>query len=242
MSAEDGRRLLLMAEMSFGFPETFWGDAEAGSLATAKSLDRPTELKIIDRQALWKSILNDIFSLVALWAVKAPQGPLRSVGKPEREIEGAQMNERVIWGDGVDGNIDILFPAVIEHDVREVINAIIDAQTLSGRNEGAGIPLKTAVSAILNELGLDNIDEIMTEWEELQGERQERAEQMAAQLGGNDDDDDDDDEDPDGDPEEDPSDDGDDRAMEAVWARMETAVSNLVTDIREAMATNGNHA
>jgi len=48
-SAEDGRRLLLMVTATFGFPETFFGDASVGTLATAKSLDRPTELKISSR-------------------------------------------------------------------------------------------------------------------------------------------------------------------------------------------------
>ena len=228
MSAEDGRRLLLMAEMTFGFPETFWSDASVGSLATAQSLDRPTELKIIDRQTLWKGIYNDIFSFVTLWAVKAPQGALRGMGRIEKEQDGdTQIIERVIWNDGVDANVDILFPAVIEHDIRESINAIVDAQTFAGRGEGVGIPLETAVSSILNELGLDNTDEIMDMWRDEQEARNEQAAQMADQMTGDDSE----------------EDDGiDDMATEAVWKRQVTAVSDLLDGINEAIGQNGHSA
>ena len=53
VSAEDGRRIMLMVAASMNLPETFFGDASVGSLATAKSLDRPTELAMRDRQMLW---------------------------------------------------------------------------------------------------------------------------------------------------------------------------------------------
>jgi hypothetical protein len=54
IQADDGRRLLLMALAAFGIPETFTGDVSVGTLATAESLDRPTELKFRDRQTLWQ--------------------------------------------------------------------------------------------------------------------------------------------------------------------------------------------
>lgn len=59
-SADDSRRLLLMYCASCGFAEHFFGDLSTGNLATAKTLDRPTELKILDRQKLWAEALSDM--------------------------------------------------------------------------------------------------------------------------------------------------------------------------------------
>lgn len=58
--AEDGRPLALMIAAGLGFPITFFGDADVGNLATAQTLDRPTELKMVYRQSLWGSWLGDI--------------------------------------------------------------------------------------------------------------------------------------------------------------------------------------
>jgi len=247
MSADDGRRLQLMAAMAFGFPETFWGDAKAGSLATAKSLDRPTELQIVDRQTLWRDIHQSIFQLVLLWAVKAPEGPLRGLGRVVREPDGDQVIERVVWNEGVDPNIVISFPPVIEHDIKETIGALVDAQTLSGRSEGDGIPLETAVHQMLVALGLEDVDAVMDIWREGQDERAARAEQMAAQMAQAA-------PDPGQNPDQNANGGADgnvgdgidnnlaDPAMEAVWQRQVTAVTELLSDLREAMGQNGgNH-
>ncbi len=240
MSAEDGRRLLLMTVMDFGFPETFFGDASVGSLATAKSLDRPTELQIMDRQALWRDIHLDILNFALLWAVKAPQGPLRSLGRYMPEPDGAQLHERVEWGnktvthpDGAtevvpyDPTVNVEFPSIIEHDIKETISAVIDAQTLAGRSAGPGVPLETAVRRLLSELGINDIDAVMEIWQQEKEEREARAEEMAAQLAnapappGNG-----------GEGEEDPE---DEPAMESVWQQQVTAVSDLLVDLKEAV-------
>lgn len=229
MSAEDGRRLLLMSIMDFGFPETFFGDASVGSLATAKSLDRPTELQIMDRQALWRDILSDIIGYALLWAVKAPQGPLRGVGKVKPERDGDQVREVITWNDDVDPTVTIDFPSIIQHDVKEAISAIIDAQTLAGRSEGAGIPLETAVRRLLSELGINDVDAVMEIWLQAQEERQARADEMAARMSSS----------PTPAADDNNADDSSDPATEAVWNRQVTAVSDLLTELREAMGANG---
>lgn len=229
MSADDGRRLLLMTIMDFGFPETFFGDASVGSLATAKSLDRPTELLIMDRQALWKDIFGDIINYAILWSVKAPQGALRSLGRVVAERDGDQVHEYVVWNDAVDPTVVISFPSIIQHDTKEAIGAIIDAQTLAGRSSGEGIPLETAVYRLLSELGIDDVDAVLDIWREEQEERQAAAAAMAAQFdqGSNDDEADD------------PEDDVDEETMEAAWQRMETAASDLLVSLRENIHGNG---
>lgn len=224
MSADDGRRLQLMAAMAFGFPETFWGDSKAGSLATAKSLDRPTELQIVDRQTLWRDIHQSVFQFVLTWAVKAPSGPLSSFGVVIREPDGNQVIERIEWLDNVDPHVSIVFPPVIEHDIAQTITALADAQTLGGRSEGAGIPLETAVSKMLVALGLENVDEIMTIWRD---EREKAASEPPppAPTG-------------DADPEV-PEDDIINQEMESVWNRQVTAVTDLLSEIKETMGANG---
>ena len=220
MSADDGRRLMLMASMTFGFPETFYGDASVGSLATAKSLDRPTELKIIDRQTLWADIHKAILDYVVLWSVKAPKGALRGIGRYTRVPDGNQWIELLDWGE-TDAAINISFPSVIEHDVRETIGALIDAQTLQGRSSGDGIPLETAVREMLTELGLQDIDDIMIIWQELQDEKAQKAEDMAAQF-------------QQGDEPEDEQDDSQE-TTESLLHRQTLAVSDLLISIKEAM-------
>ena len=249
MSAEDGRRLLLMSIMDFGFPETFFGDASVGSLATAKSLDRPTELQIMDRQALWRDILSDIIGYALLWAVKAPQGPLRDMGRYIPERDGNQVRETIEWGnktimlaDGktevvpIDPTVNVEFPSIIEHDVKETISAIIDAQTLAGRSEGAGIPLETAVRRLLSELGINDVDTVMEIWLQAQEERQARADEMAARMGSPSTSPSDDEEDP-------SASDGlvNDDAMEA-WQRMTSTAETLLTELRESVNGNGQQA
>jgi hypothetical protein len=122
------------------------------------------------------------------------------------------------------------FPAVIEHNVREMIGAISDAQTLVGRSEGPGIPLETAVSRMLAELGIQDIDEVMEIWREVNEEREEKAAAMVSQFGQN------------GSEEEEdvPEDEEEDEeTMESVFRRQQAAVEGLLVSLREAMGTNG---
>jgi hypothetical protein len=53
-----------MVAAATGMPEFFFGDANVGNHATAKTLDRPTELKFLDRQTLWADIHQDILQYV----------------------------------------------------------------------------------------------------------------------------------------------------------------------------------
>ena len=56
-SADDARPSRLMVGAAMDLPDTILsGDADVGNLATAKTLDRPTELAMRSRQAMWESL------------------------------------------------------------------------------------------------------------------------------------------------------------------------------------------
>ena len=161
VSAEDGRRLLLMVAASMGLPETFFGDASVGSLATAKSLDRPTELAMSDRRTLWSGVLHDIYNYVLFWAVKAPQGALRGLGSIERETEEGMIEERVAWDDDVDATVAITWPPLIEEDVLQRIDAVVKAATLGGPTLAGTMDLPTLARVLLTTLNVEDADEIL---------------------------------------------------------------------------------
>lgn len=161
VAAEDGRRLLLMVAAAFGFPETFFGDVSVGTLATAKSLDRPTELAMRDRQLLWASIHMDVFGFVLLAAVKAKSGPLRAKGTIEEEKENGAVSEIVVWKDDVKSAIDIDFPPLIEQDMGDAIDAIVDAATLKGFAPAGTIEMRDLTRWVLVRLGEEDVDEIL---------------------------------------------------------------------------------
>lgn len=161
VAAEDGRRLLLMVAAAVGLPETFFGDVSVGTLATATSLDRPTELAMQDRQTLWMDVFGAIFEYVLRWAVKAPGGALRSLGTLVVERDGEEISERVDWGE-VDDHIDIDFPPIRAEGLDAQIAAIVKAATLDGKAPAGTLDLMTTTRLMLVALGVDDIDSILS--------------------------------------------------------------------------------
>lgn len=162
VSAEDGRHLKLMVAASMGLPETFFGDASVGSLATAESLDRPTELMMEDRQAHWRDVFLNIINFVELWAVKAPQGALKDLGHVETTVDNGQSTEMLIWNEGVSDDVSVAFPPLVQKDVAAMVNATVNAATLGGAGILAGtIDLPTLSRILLTQLGINDVEEIL---------------------------------------------------------------------------------
>ncbi len=142
---EQGRRVLLMVCAAAGLPETFFGDASTGSLATAVSLDRPTELKFLERQERWRLVLQDLCT----YALEQSYGALKSPLREARKTAGKN-------GDLSDITVTVKFPSVLEHDIPQMISAIIQAATLGGFQLGGTMDMKTCMELLLSELGVED--------------------------------------------------------------------------------------
>ncbi len=175
VAPEQARRLMLMVAAAQGMPETFYGDASTGSLATAVSLDRPTELKFREIQQRWTDTLNCILKYVLWVSTNAPKGRMR-----ESMIEKIGLHRlkevrilTMVCRNGVweaqkvkrntDVNIIVKFPAVLEHDIATMVRAIVDTATLGGRQ---GIPAglvdrKTISALLLSEVGYERANELL---------------------------------------------------------------------------------
>ena len=161
VSMEDGRRLLLMVCATVGLPESFFGDVSVGTLATAKSLDRPTELKMRNRQSLWEDVFTDIFWYVLEQAVRAR----RLAGTVIDDEDGVPVLDLGQTDDGqgnmvdIDATVHVTFPPILEHDVAASVQAITQAATLGGAGTLAGtIDQETVSRMLLTALGERDID------------------------------------------------------------------------------------
>ena len=149
-SMEDGRRLLLMVAASVGLPETFFGDSQSGSLATARSLDRPTELMMKAIQGWWATLLSDISGYVILQAVKAVNGLLRDLGS----IIVDDALESVQWNEGINASVQVSYPPIIEIDPVADVQAVMNAAPF--------LPDERLIAGkLLSILGFNNSDEIL---------------------------------------------------------------------------------
>lgn len=184
-SADDGRRMLLMVAAAMGLPESFYGDVSVGTLATAKSLDRPTELKFTDRQILWGDVLKGLLGYAAQRSRTAPKGQLAQTAKTGgTEIEGAGEAEAAI---------EASFPPILEHDVAETVNAIVTAATLNNQQPVGTMDTRTLVRLLLQALGVEEMEELLDQiapeggeslMDQLAQQRQEQAMEIAQQKGG----------------------------------------------------------
>jgi hypothetical protein len=170
-SPEDLRRLLLMVCAGSGHPETFYGDASAGSLATSQTMDRPTELKMASLQEMWASILERVCNYQIERSLAAPQGALKEAwaDRPNNRkrvkfhmvrslTEASQKPEVDIDDEAV---VKVVFPSILEHDISARINAIVAAATMNGYDMANTIDVKTVGLMVCSELGIDNGPDIL---------------------------------------------------------------------------------
>lgn len=157
--AEEGRRLLLMVAAGQDLPETFYGDVSVGTLATAESLDRPTELKFSNRQEFWQSLWKRIIKFVLECAVLAPSGALSSLA---HQVTNEYAEPTIEWADGIDTRINIDFPEIISMSIKDHVASIISAATLDGKIITLLNP-RMVTEMLLNALGVDDVDELLDE-------------------------------------------------------------------------------
>ena len=157
------RPLVRMVAMCVGIPETFFSDTDVGQLATATSLDRPTELNFQEKQEAWREDLV----IIANWVLKTSKDA--AGGKYRAALDGRKMSaadrehfeireaKRIKAGVTALGNIQMgyepmepleagkrreptkaaqvraTFPAIREGDAKELINGVVQAMTLNNR-------------------------------------------------------------------------------------------------------------
>jgi len=161
MLPDDARSLWLMVAAGVGLPHTILaGDADVGNLATAKTLDRPTELKMRARQELWSDVFARVLDYVIDRAALAPESGLR--GRADYDDE---RNLRVVLEDDpetsepINRHIDIDFPSILERDASGRIDAIVKAATLDGKPGAGTMSDKLLARLLLGALDVDDIDE-----------------------------------------------------------------------------------
>lgn len=130
---DEGRRLFHMVYMVFGLGEHFFSDINSGNLATATSLDRPTELKFLNDQEGWREDLKRIGAYVLERSAGAPKGKLREAGKTQ----------------SVQATINVNFPPIVEGDVPSLVTAAVSALTLNGY-PAIGVDEKTGMKTLLS--------------------------------------------------------------------------------------------
>jgi hypothetical protein len=83
------KQFAAMCAICMDVPPTFLGDLETANLATATSLDRPTELAFMHKQEEWREVLVQILTYALNVQLRAPGGKLREAF--ERKHPGVDM-------------------------------------------------------------------------------------------------------------------------------------------------------
>jgi len=171
---EEVRQYKLMCCMVVGVPETFLSDMNTSNLATATSLDRPTELNFIEKQEAWREDLLIIAEYVLGVSGKAASGKLREA---KRNIESIQIREasrkqkpngqwvyEATPDKSTDIEIRVNFPNIVEGDVALLVKSTVEAMTL-GNLSGTvvGIDERAGVRLLYDQLGVENGDELIEE-------------------------------------------------------------------------------
>lgn len=164
------RQMKLMCCMVAGVPETFLGDVSTGNLATATSLDRPTETVFLEKQEAWREDLVTLAKYVLSVSSKAPSGRLREaaigISRPIRECKSRMLpNGRRVYEalskpeDAIELRCN--FPAIREADIPQLVSATVQAMTL-GTQSVIGIDEKAGMRQLYDLLpGIDNGEELV---------------------------------------------------------------------------------
>jgi len=175
-SADDGRRLLLMVCAATGTFEHFMGDPSTGNLATAKTLNRPMELQYANRQRLWEIVWEAICEYViqckAEIGYRSGNPDVKGFLTGEWENDAwkeetfvyaadAENEDEALRTQPIDTTVNVDFPKLVEHDVNEMVKAIVSATTLDGNAPAGTLKVDYATEQLLRALGETSIEEVM---------------------------------------------------------------------------------
>jgi hypothetical protein len=173
---EKVRQYKLMACMVAGVPETFLGDVATGNLATAQSLDRPTEHVFLEKQEIWREDFLAICTYVLKVSMGAASGVLREAyGTQSKRIiemsrkylpDGSWVYEasKVPAAKSNTIELKVTFPAIREGDQVQLMQALVAAAT-AGNTQGefVGIDQKAFTRRAYEIVGIEDGDELTEE-------------------------------------------------------------------------------
>lgn len=175
IDSESGRPLAAMAAAAIGVPVTILlaDPGQVGSRATAETLDLPTRLEMTQRRSLWENALTAVLTYVITQAVKAKAGPLQ--GTVTRDpYTGREV--LTLAGD-TDATVEFDWPPLDEVPVEKVVEAIVKADTTKT------LPPVQIAKLLLSALGVGDIDEILDELTDDNGQWLDPYKQAGDALG-----------------------------------------------------------
>lgn len=154
IDSDSGRPLAAMVASGLDVPVTMLlGDpGVTGARATAETLDEPMRLAMEARRQIWTSVLTTILGYVIDQAVKAPQGQLKgTISRDEYDREVVTLAE------DTERTLDFDWPDLAKTDPFLLVDAIVKA------DQTGKLPELTVARLLLQALGVEDIDEIIDE-------------------------------------------------------------------------------
>jgi hypothetical protein len=177
---KEAREYFCAVALVFGIPPTMLGDMETANLATATTLDRPTELGMLEQQERWREILITIATYVLNVSKGAASGMLvekkayrviecdrvtlpngtrvytprkvRESLRKMREAAGKKPEQEIV--------VKVNFPAIREDDLPIRVKAIVDAMTL-GTQSVIGIDEREGVGMLYAAFGVEDYGDLL---------------------------------------------------------------------------------
>lgn len=195
---EEVRQYKLMCCMVKDVPETFLADVSTGNLATATTLDRPTELAFMALQEEWREDLCVIVKFALRNSLRAPNGKVREAmerRKADLKVVDIREARRVrnhngqwryaeapVRQDKPDAlEVTVTFPSIREGDIPQLVSATVEALTLGQKTGTPGIDLKTGLVHVMQLLGIEKAEEIGEEMFPESEYDPDRTEELAAE-------------------------------------------------------------
>ena len=184
-SPDDVRWYVIMCCMCLGMPPTFIGDMQTSNLATATSLDRPTETVFLSIQEEWVEDLTVIVSYMLAKSISAPGGKLMESHRGVRVVSAERQIRETIGGSRYWGfreaaktkakaqpdiEVRVQFPAIREGDIGVLIKAGVEAMTLDNKGgEVVGVDERAGAQWLMETLGFENSAELIDKMYPLTG-------------------------------------------------------------------------
>lgn len=161
----------IMVAIVLGIPPTFLGDLETANLATATTLDRPTELGFYEKQEQWVEDLTEICTFVLENSLGAANGMLRESSKGVIQMvrgadrvwrKGRWMREANKQAPASTVEVVVNFPAIREGDIPALVEATVRSMTLNNtQGQVVGIDEKAGVGMLNQLLDIEHGDDIL---------------------------------------------------------------------------------